>query len=248
MYEKGKADLEFLKGNYEKAKEMYLDGARNGDALASYNYGYCLLRGYGGVYDATLAKSYLSFARDLPGGASSYMLAMLYLHGEGVPQDFGKALSFMRASAEDGCVEAQLYLGMAYTLGCMFEPDVIGISMIPFHKSEYRNNEEFLLAGGVDDSEAEDMRYAVIRADAREAFEYFQMAARHDETYVSELVAKGKFLYAKCYLDGLGVDFNRQKGVRLMLNAGRSGSADAVAFLSANGVPPELYLSKPKEK
>lgn len=247
MYEKSRADVEFLKGNFEAAKAMYLEGARNCDELASYNYGYCLLRGIGGEYDPTLAKSYFSFARDMQGGASCYMLAMLYLHGEGVPQDFAKALSFMRAAAENGCIEAQLYLGMAYTVGCMFEPDIIGISMIPYHKSEYRNNENYLLTGEMESPDTEDMRYAVIRADAREAFEYFQMAARHDDSYVEELVSKGKFLYAKCYIDGLGVDFNRQKGVRLMLNAGRSGSVDAVAFLSANGVPPELYLSKPKE-
>ena len=247
MYEKGRADVEFLKGNYELARNMYLEGARDGDALASYNYGYCLLRGYGGEYNPELAKSYFSFARDLEGGESSYMLAMLYLHGEGVQRDYAKALSYMKSSALDGCIEAMLYLGMAYTLGCMFEPDVIGICLIPFHKSEYRGNDNYLLTGEVENPEDEDMRFAVIRADARLAFEYFQSAARHDPTYVEELSAKGKFLYAKCFLDGLGVDFNRQKGVRLMLNAGRSGSSDAVAFLSANGVPPELYLNKPKD-
>ena len=246
MYEKGKADVEFLKGNHDVAREMYLEGAREGDALASFNYAHCLLNGIGGTYDPALAKSYLSFARDMEGGESCYQLAMLYLHGEGVPKDFAKALSYMRISAESDCVEAQLYLGMAYTIGCMFEPDVIGISMIPYHKPIYRNNDDFLLTGEVEDPESEDARFAVIRADAREAFEWFRRAAMHDDTYVAELVAKGKFLYAKCYLDGLGTEFNRQKGVRLMLGAGRSGSADAVAFLSANGVPPELYLPKPQ--
>lgn len=246
MYEKGRADVEFIKGNYETARKMYLEGARGGDALAAYNYAYCLLRGYGGTYEPELAKSYFTFARDLDGGVSSYMLAMLYMHGEGVVRDFQKALSYMKASAEEGCIEAQLYLGMAYTLGCLFEPDIIGISMIPFRKSEYRKNEDYLLNGAVEDSEESDLRFAVLRADARMAFEYFKSAAACDDTYVSELVAKGKFLYAKCYIDGLGVDFNRQKGARLMLNAGRAGSSDAVAFLSANGVPPELYLGQGK--
>ncbi len=245
MYEKGIADAEFLRGNYETAREMYLEGARAGDAFASYNYAYCLLHGYGGAYDPQGAKSYFAFARDLMNGESSYMLSMLYMHGEGVAQNFSKALSYMRDSADDGCIEAQLYLGMAYTLGCLFEPDIIGISMIPFHKSEYRGNEN-LLTGIVESPEREDLRFAVIKADAKMAFEYFRLAASHDSTYVAELVAKGKFLYAKCYIDGLGVDFNRQKGARLMLSAGRSGSPDAVAFLSANGVPPELYLDKPK--
>jgi TPR repeat protein len=244
-----RADIEFLNGNYETAREMYLDGARDGDALSAYNYAYCLLKGIGGTYEPQLAKSYFSFARDLAGGVSAYMLSMLYMHGEGVVRDFQKALEYMKLAADGGCIEAQLYLGMAYTIGCLYEPDIVSISMIPFHKSEYRENDPYLLMGDVlAAEEEEDMRFSVLRADARLAFEYFQRAARHDDTYVKELVAKGKFLYAKCYIDGLGVDFNRQKGARLMLNAGRAGSPDAVAFLNANGVPPELYLDKPKDR
>ena len=245
MYEKGIADVKFLNGDYEEAKAMYYEGAREGDALAAYNYAYCLLRGFGGAYDPQGAKRYFAFARDIQGGEGCYMLSMLYMRGEGVKKDYRVALEYMKSAADLGCIEAQLYLGMAYTLGCIYEPDIVGISMIPFHKPEYRSD-TFLLEGGEYDELDEDLRFSVLRADARTAFEYFQTAARHDDTYVSELVAKGKFLYAKCYIDGLGVDFNRQKGVRLMLGAGRSGSTDAVAFLSANGVPPELYLDKPK--
>ena len=40
--EKLKADAEFLAGNYETAADMYLEGARDGDALSAFNYGYCL--------------------------------------------------------------------------------------------------------------------------------------------------------------------------------------------------------------
>ena len=70
-------------------------------------------------------KSFFAFSRDLEGGAACYNLAMLYLHGDGVSQDFSKAIEYMTISAEKGCIEAQLYMGMAYTLGCAFEPDVI---------------------------------------------------------------------------------------------------------------------------
>lgn len=240
MYEKLVADVEFINGNYEAAAEMYHEGARDGDHLAAFNYGYCLWRGIGVERNAAEAKSYFSFARDIEGGAACYNLAIQYLHGDGVAKDFERAIKFMDISASQGCIEAQLYMGMAYTLGCVFEPDVIGISMIPYHKSEYRDYSAPLLSGYVPDEAEEDMRFAVIKADARRAFEWFRTAARHDPTYVSDLVAKGQYLYAKCYIDGLGTEFDRAKGVRIMLAAGKSGSQEAVAFLKENGVTPAM--------
>ena len=211
MYEKLKADVAFMNGEYESAADMYYEGAREGDALASFNYAYCLQHGLGREYNPTEAKSYYAFARDMEGGEALYNLAMLYLHGEGVPQNFALALKYMKMSAENKCIEAELYMGMASTLGCMFEPDVIGISMIPYHKPEYRDLTTPLLSGYVPDFDEEDMRFSVIKADAKEAFLWFQAAARHDPTYARELVAKGKYLYAKCYIDGLGTDFDRTR-------------------------------------
>ena len=244
MFNKLEADVLFLREEYEAAAEMYREGAREGDELASFNYGYCLWRGIGVTPDARAAKSYFAFAKNMQGGEACYNLAMLYLHGEGVKCNYKLSFEYMRDAADLGCVEAMLYLGMVYTTGCMFEPDIIGISMIPFHKTEYRDFGAQLLVGDVPDfEEDEEKRYSVTQPDAREAFLYFQKASRQDATYVGELVAKGKFLYAKCYLDGLGVDFNLKQGVRLMLMAGKAGSADAVAFLGEHGVSPDMLLS-----
>lgn len=243
MYDKH-ADVLFMRGEYEKAAEMYLEAARDGDIDASFNYGYCLMHGIGVDYDPTEAKSFFAFARDMEGGESCYNLAMLYLHGEGVRRDYHQALRYMRISASQGCIEAQLYLGMAYTTGYMLEPDVQSICMIPFHKPEYRTPDTFLLMGDIPDAEAdEEARFSVISADARRAFEWFRRAAHHDPTYVASLVAKGQYLYAKCYIDGLGTDFDRQKGELLMLAAGKSGSSEAVAYLTENAVSPERLLA-----
>ncbi len=240
MYSKLVADVQYLDGSYEAAAEMYHEGAREGDALAAFNYGYMLWRGIGVERNPEEAKSFFMFARNLEGGEACYNLAMLYMHGEGVCKDYAKTVEYMELSAAMGCVEAQLYMGMACTLGAVLEPDVIGISMIPYHKAEYRDFFAPLLSGYVPDEAEEDMRFAVVKADARRAFEYFKAAARHDTTYVAELVAKGQYLYAKCYIDGLGTDFDRQKGVRIMLSAGKSGSEDAVAFLRENGITPAM--------
>ena len=240
MFEKSVADLAFMEGDYEVAAQMYLEGAREGDALASFNYGYCLWRGIGAPYDPKEAKSFFAFARDLEGGEACYNIAMLYLHGEGVAKDYVKSYEYMKISAEQGCIEAQLYLGMAYTSGCMFEPDIVGINMIPCHTPEYQKD-SFLLDGeGVDFERDEALRYSAVKQDARQAFEGFQTAARHSTAYVEDLVAKGKYLYARCYVDGLGTDFDRDKSVRLMLAAQKSGSQEATAYIIENGITAEM--------
>ena len=243
MYEKLVADVKFIEGDYETAAEMYLEGARDGDAWASAGYAYCLWRGLGVDYDPKEAKSFFAYAIESDSGEAAYNIAMLYLHGEGVPRDYKKAYEYMCISADKGSIEAQLYLGMAYTAGTMFEPDVIGICTIPCHKPEYRDD-RFLLEGDIPDFEEDEAaRCEAVKQDARRAFECFRTAARHDPTYVEELSAKGKYLYARCYVDGLGTDFDRDKSVRLMFLAGKSGSAEAIAYIAENGLTPDMIRS-----
>lgn len=246
MYEKLVADVKYLEGDYASAAEMYLEGARDGDALASFNYGYCLWRGRGVNYDPTAAKSYFAFARDVGDGEASYNLAMLYMHGEGVLRDYKRAYDYLCRSSDDGCIEATLYLGMLYTTGYMLEPEIIGISMIPYHKPEYLSELNFLTGDVPDLAADEDARASVARPDARRAFECFMRASRHDPTYVEELVAKGRFLYARCFIDGLGTDADWHKGARLMLRAADSGSADAAIYLAENGISRELLAPEKK--
>jgi TPR repeat protein len=243
MFDKLKADVAFLRGDHATAAEMFREGAEEGEKIAAFNYGYCLLRGIGVRCDLALAKSFFVYARDLEGGEACYNLAVMYMHGEGVGRNYKKALEYMTMAAGRGCIEAQLYLGMAYTIGCIFEPDIIAISMIPTHTPEYRLDDSMLLGGYVPDMEAdEEARYSVIEADARRAFEWFRRAAHHDPTNVGALVAKGQYLYAKCYIDGLGTEFNRGLGERLMLAAGKSGSAEAIGYLAENGIDPRMLL------
>ena len=244
MYDKSVADVEFMQGNFDTAASMYLEGAREGDAQASFNYGYCLWRGKGAPYDPKEAKSFFAFARDLEGGEACYNIAMLYLHGEGVAKNYVKAYEYMKISADQGCIEAQLYLGIAYTSGCMFEPEIVGINMIPCHTPEYANTNYLLDGDVIDFEEYENLRYSAVKQDARRAFECFQTAARHKSDYVEDLVAKGKYLYARCYVDGLGTDFDRDKSVRLMFLAQKSGSAEATAYILENGLTQDMISSK----
>ena len=247
-YEKAVADVAFLGGEYEKAAKMFLEGARSGDGMAALNYGYCLWKGIGTQYDPKEAKSFYSFARELEGGEAAYNLAMLYMRGEGVLRDYRKAYAFMVESAENGCIEAQLYLGMAYTSGCMFDPDVVAISMIPFHTPEYRDP-YFELDGDVPDFEADEIaRYAALKQDAPLALYWFRKAAYHSPDYGEPLLAKARYLYAKCFSDGLGTEANAVVAGKLMFIAADSGSEDAKLFIAENGITRELAASGASDK
>lgn len=246
MYRDVHANALFLRGEYEACAQYVYEGAREeADARAAFHYGYFLMHGIGVARDPEEARHFFSYARGLEGGESCYNLAMLHMHGEGGPRDYRAAIAYMREAAELDCLEAQLYLGMVYTTGCVLEPEIVAVTLIPFHKPIYRDISAGLLEGALsaDEAEADEAaRCSVVEADAREAFAYFRQAAHHDPTYVAELVAKGQYLYAKCYLDGMGTDFNRDKAARLMLVAGKSGSQEAIAFLSENGIRPQELL------
>lgn len=244
MYGNKEAKVAFMQGEYARAAEMFHECARDGDAEAAFNYGYCLLRGIGTECNPAEAKSYFVFAAELDGGEAAYNLAVMYISGIGVKRDFRRAIEYMKSSAELGCVEAQLYLGMAYTLGAVLDPDITSVSLIPFHTPEYRSDTPLLDGySSRDIADEEDERLSTVRQDPRAAFTYFRAASRHDPTYVGELVAKGKYMYAKCYADGFGVGFDREKTVRLMLAAGKSGSEEAIRFLAEYGVSPAMLSS-----
>ena len=241
-FNKSAADVLFMSGEYEKACDAFRRGAEEGSDIAAYNYAYCLLNGIGTERDPALAKSFFTFARDMEGGESCYNLAVMHLNGIGVQRDLRAALQYMSDSADLGCVEAMLYLGMSYTIGYLMYPEITGICMIPYHKPEIRAEGLPMLEGGVSEAlrQDEEERSTVIRDDARRAFEYFSEAATADPTYVEELVAKGRFLFARCFIDGHGVEMNRDIGTRLMISAGKLGSMEAVSYLAENGVSQKL--------
>ena len=248
MYDNAKAVTAYLHGEKEKAAAMFLDGAEQGDIFGAFNYAHCLWRGIGVEKDAAAARSFFHFSSELSGGDAHYNLAILYMHGEGGKKDYRKAFSHMQTAAELGCVEAMLYLGNAYTTGTLFEPDIIGILRVPFHTPEYRTV-GYYLEGSIEEAEAdEEARVRIVSADAGEAFYWFSRAAHHDPTYTADLVAKGQFLYAKCYLDGFGTEYNRERGLKIMLLAGANGSAEAAGFLAEQGVPMALLEDVRKKR
>lgn len=230
MFELNTAKVAFMNKEYERAAQMFYEGATEGNAEAAFNYAYCLMNGYGVERDPSLAKSFYVFASHEIGEAS-YNLAVMYLRGNGVKRNYKKTFEYMKDAAELGVIEAQLYLGVAYTLGSLFEPDVVSISLLPYHTPEYTETVAYI-EGDVPDYEAdEEARIAAVRHDPHSAFSWFKSAAKHSPDYVEDFSQKGKYLYARCFIDGLGTDFNRDRGNALMLLAATDGSAEAMAYL-----------------
>ena len=224
------ANVLFMDGRYAEAAELYCDGAKDGDAECAHNYAFCLLYGYGVPRDPKEAKSYFVFASERVPEAA-YNLAVMYLHGLGVKKNYSKVFGYMHDAARGGVTEAMAYLGIAHTLGSLFEPDVVCISLIPFHKG-IRREEGLLLEGEVGfDEEDENARMSAVREDVHAAFDWFKNAAKQPSDYTEEISAKSKYLYARCFLDGFGTDFDLNRGNSLMLVAAKAGSDEAVYYL-----------------
>ena len=244
------ANVKYMEGDLSGAAADYLRGAEEGDALCAFNYAYCLFHGRGVERDPAEARRFFVYAEEQVGEAC-YNLACMYISGVGVKKNYKKAYDYMHKAAENGVLEAQLFLGVAHVMGSIFEPDICFISMIPYHTPEHMR-EGMLLEGdiSVEEFEADDeARVAAVRQDASAALEWFRESARHSGEYCEEMAAKGKYLYARCFIDGVGTDFDRDRGNALMRGAAASGSYEALDYLTTrapyvlDGIKDKKFLS-----
>ena len=106
------ADVKFIRGETEAAAKAYLEAARDGDVRASFNYGYCLMHGYGVSRNEKEARSFFSFALELDGGFAAYNLASLYLSGLGGAKNFRKAVDLMKPNRFEMIIKNVVYIGM----------------------------------------------------------------------------------------------------------------------------------------
>ena len=114
-----------------EAVRWYEAAAGQGDLMACYNLGQCREKGRGCEKDLALAAEW--YRKALDGDPEDgddagrvrarYYLGMLYLNGNGVPQDFDAAIENIRRSAEDGFAKAQYQLGLLYQNGEGVEQD-----------------------------------------------------------------------------------------------------------------------------
>ena len=151
----------------------------------------------------------------------------------------------MHRSADHGCPEANLYLGLAYLLGCAYDPvEIECVSLIPFYRVIYRDPNVPLLEGHGYDEHMEDQRYEAISCDADDAFEMYQrLTTEHNEDpYSEKQTAAAKFMKAKFYIEGIGNRYNPKLGYRMMESAALYDySREAAEFLLANQDTAKVY-------
>ncbi len=238
-FNRHKANASFLRGEYKEAFNDYFDGAtREHDSYAAFNCAYMYHRGIYVPRNYPMARSFYIAALSLDGGEPYFNLALMHMRGMGGETDFFAAVECMKRSAASGCVDAQNYLGVAYTLGYVFDPvDIECLSLIPFHrviKSAPRGGE--LKGVTLEDIRIEDSRYEAIRADEYSAIEMLEQAAAHEDTYyIEEQVGAARFLLGQALCEGFGAEYSPQKGYALIEKAAiENGSRDAAIFLSSH--------------
>ena len=174
------ADALFLQGRHEEAFARYFHGATVlHDARAAFDVAYMYHRGIYVPRNYIAARKFYHAASAMENGAALFNLALMEIRGLGGTPDLRAAIRRMEEAAALDCIDAQLYLGTAYTLGCVFDPmNIECLSMIPFYRVIPRTEYQFLTGGG-NDPRLEDERFSIIEADEVDATEMFARAARH---------------------------------------------------------------------
>ena len=245
LFDDVKANALFLRGRYKVAFERYYRGAVSlRDSLAAFNLAFMFHQGYYTPVNYEMARRFYHAAASLDGGASWFNLAIMNLRGQGAFPDFKAAMHCMKQSAAMGCVDAQLYLGMAYTLGQAFDPiEIECISLIPFYRIIKRSPEAAMLTGDGFDPHLEEKRFEVIETDEYSAVEMFeQAAAQTDDTYMENQIASAKLVLGQALIEGFGKDYDPDRGFRLIEEAAvLHQSKEAAGYLRVHMDQAKIY-------
>lgn len=255
MKEKGfdciRANSLFLRGMSKEAFEEYFKGAvEYHDRWAAFNLAFMYYMGIGVPKNYPMARKFWTAASNIEGGEAQFNLALMCLRGQGEPADYRAAAEYMRVAAARGCVNAQLYLGVAYTLGYMFDPmDIECLSLIPFYRVIKRDMNLNYLTGSGYDQRLEDERYEVLSADEIDAVEMFEAAAKHKDTmYIDEQVGVAKETVGRSLIEGFGKDYDPREGYRMLETAALEHNSRAAAiFLVAHKDEARFYGVDPKK-
>lgn len=238
------ADALFLQGKHREAFERYFRGAtEQHDDRAAFDVAYMYHRGIYVPRNYLMARRFYHAASAMENGAPLFNLALMEIRGLGEAPDLRSALRHMEEAAAMECVDAQLYLGTAYTLGCVFDPlNVECLSMIPFYRVIPRS-EQSLLTGAGFDPQLEDERFSVIEADEYAATEMFERATQHkDDTYISPQIGAARVTLGQALIEGFGTEYDPRKGYRLLERAALdNGSREAAAYLTAHREEARVY-------
>ena len=242
-YKLHRANAAFLDGCYGEALKEYQKGTQQEDPYAAVNLAYMYREGIGVPQDYGMAVSLYQSASYLDGGVAAFNLALHCMRGLGVPTDLKKALTWMEKSAAQGCIDAQLYLGLAYLLGCVYDPvHIRSIHYIPTYHVVYHQT-DMLLEGAVEDQALEDARWEIITPDpARSAYMYRRGVQEHDADEFAGQVGDARYMLGQSLIEGVGGAPHPRAGFHHIEAAALGcGHQEAKQFLCENAELAEHY-------
>src|ERR1700692_3068932 len=113
------------RGDYARALEIWGPLAHDGVPRAQNHVGACLTQGLGVDRAPKLAAQWLSLAAAAGDAVGQRNCAALYFKGEGVEQDYSRALELYRAAAEQDDGAAQDMLSWMLLEGEVTAPDYV---------------------------------------------------------------------------------------------------------------------------
>lgn len=123
------------RGDYAKARELWMPLAEQGDALAQFNIGILYELGHGA--ERNPAEAVLWYERAAEGGdvVSQFKLGLIYAEGQVVGQNYIEAAKWYLIAAENNHVRAQFSVGTLYANG-QGVPQDLGLASRWYERAE----------------------------------------------------------------------------------------------------------------
>ena len=214
----------------EKAAEWFLKASNQGNAGATYYYGFLLLNGMGIAQDKAEGLKYFIKASEIGFPTADYQLGISYKDGNGIERDSVKAFEYIKKAACHGNADAKWMLGKMYKKGeCVpinyyFAAQWLAEVALTTHKKQFNE----LLA---EDNEGAFSQYLMglrkyyVDKNYSEAIPFF---TKVDKTKNPE----GKAMLGLCYANKDNAKQNLKKVIKNLTKAADDGSAFALYHLS----------------
>lgn len=202
--------------NYAKAKQLYENAIKKGNADAKAGLALMYVTGQGVNRDVQLGHKMLEDARYEGSIVAIENLGMMYESGIGVPKDLEKALKYYRSAEELGSESSTYNLGRIYYFGAGVEKN-INLAYELLMKSKKKAESAYLLA-------MMNLKGEVGEKDTAKAYELLNYAS--DSGCSAAMVQFGLML-----INGISCKKDELRGKKLIEKAAKKGNNKAKELL-----------------
>ena len=206
-------------GNHDRAKELYLELANEGNAAAMNNYA-CELS------DSKEKAEWFQKAADNGDDYGLWNIAKFYKNGTGVERDINKALELYRKAADKGHTGAMTDLAEIYRYGDEIEKDD-DKAVEWYQKAADKDELSAIMALAEIFSEGK-----IVVKDMDKAIHYYKLAAEKES-------APALYELGRIYENGNGIEQNKSKALywyRKAANKGNDKAKERLKRLNANWI------------